>query len=108
MRGARRKCLRTIILPTMIRILKKISVTQTALIALLALLFMVWPVPHTATTRDSLLLSGLLVAGILCYRSRALGPEWRELRAPMLLFAAFIAWVLFVALVISTETAWSL
>ncbi len=92
----------------MIKILKKISGTETALIALLALLFMVWPVPHTATARDSLLLLGLLAAGVWCYRAGAPVPWWRELRPAMFLFAAFIAWVLFVAIVVSSETAWSL
>lgn len=77
-------------------------------LASLALLFFVWPIPHTATLRDLLLASNLLVFGYLA-RVRG-GPRvvLRELSAPVLMLAGLTAWMYFVAVFVSPQTGWTL
>lgn len=76
-------------------------------LVLLALLFAVWPVAHTISLRDLLLVLALFVFGYLVWRSRPAMP-WRELAWPFGLYAALTLWIVVVALFISEETAWSL
>lgn len=71
-----------------------------------ALLFFIWPVSHTITLRDLLLVSGLLIFGYLAYRSRP--HRWFvPLRVPGLLYLALTLWIFIGAFFISAETAWS-
>jgi len=84
--------------------------TEIALVVLLATLFTVWPVPYTTTLRDVLLFVGLVASMAACgrYRDAAIGDSWHALRPVFVLVAAFLGWMLFVAVVVSPETAWSL
>ncbi len=74
----------------------------------LGALFAVWPVAHTISWRDFLLLAGFLVAGAMFGRAPVRAAWWRELRAPFLWIALLTAWMLFVAVFVSGETVWSL
>jgi len=74
----------------------------------IGLLIFVWPIPHTISIRDALLLSLLGGFGYLAYRARPLFPWWRELRLPLSLYLILTLWLFIVALAISPETAWSL
>ncbi len=76
-------------------------------LVLLALLFLVWPMAHTISLRDLLLVLTLLIFGYLVWRSRPAMP-WRESAWPFGLYAALTLWIVSVALFISEETAWSL
>ncbi|HYM47154.1 MAG TPA: O-antigen ligase family protein, partial [Burkholderiaceae bacterium] len=86
------------------------SKQELIVLALASLLFAVWPVPHTTTLRELLLLIGVCAAGYFYWRNRAVvhGPWWRELRVPLALFAALSVWMLLVALFVSPEPLWSL
>lgn len=81
---------------------------EVVLTTLIGALFAIWPVPHTISLRELLLVSSALVAGYLYYRVSAHGPRWREIRAPLVLIVALTVWMLFVAVFISNETRWSL
>ncbi len=74
----------------------------------LGLLFFVWPVPHTVSVRDLLLVSNLLVFGGLAWSRGSWRYALRGLSPPIITLAGLAAWMYFVAFVISSETAWSL
>ncbi|TAM46983.1 MAG: O-antigen ligase domain-containing protein [Gammaproteobacteria bacterium] len=86
------------------RTLRTLEITG---LVLLALLFAVWPVAHTISLRDLLLVLVLLLFGYLVWRARPAMP-WRELVWLSGLYAALTLWIVVVALFISEETAWSL
>ena len=75
---------------------------------LVGLLFFAWPIPHTITLRDLLLAACLGLFIWLIYRDRRVSFPWRSLRAPIGFYVALSIWIVFVALVISDETAWAL
>ncbi len=77
-------------------------------IVLISALFFVWPVPHTVSVRDLLLLANLLVFGYLARSRGGLRGALRELSAPLLVLAGLTAWMYFVAFFISPETGWTL
>ncbi len=74
---------------------------------LLALLFAVWPVAHTISLRDLLLVLTLALFGYLAWAARPMA-GWRDLKWPAGLYLALTVWMVVVAFFISTETAWSL
>lgn len=73
----------------------------------LMLLFVVWPIPHTISLRDLLLLLVVATFGYLVWRARPAG-WWRGLAWPLGFYIALTLWIVIVALFISPETAWSL
>lgn len=83
------------------------KVLSLAGLALVALLFAVWPVAHTISLRDLLLVLVLGVFAYLAVRARPTG-WWHGLEWPLGLYVVLTLWLLVVALLISPETAWSL
>ncbi len=79
-----------------------------ASLILVGLLFFVWPIPRTISLRDLLLVTCLGLFAWLAYRERQVSFPWRSLRIPFGLYLALSVWIVFVALVISDETAWAL
>lgn len=77
-------------------------------LVMMGLLFFIWPVPHTVTARDLLLLLNLFLFGYLAWRKGWSRETARALSVPIVILAAFTAWAYIVAVFISTETAWSL
>lgn len=77
-------------------------------LVLTAVLFFIWPIPRTTSSRDLLLIVCLGLFAYLVYRSGC-SPIWgRSLRVPFGLYLLLSVWIVFVAIVISEETAWSL
>ena len=83
------------------------KVSQWAGLTLLALLFAVWPVVHTISLRDLLL---VLSTGVFAYLAVHAHPSrwWSHIEWPVGLYTALTLWMLVVALFISAETTWSL
>jgi O-antigen ligase len=78
-------------------------------LALVALLLFIWPVPRTISLRDLLLVVCLGLFAYLAYRSsRRESFRWQSLRVPFGLYLVLSVWIVFVAIAISEETAWSL
>lgn len=77
-------------------------------LVLLGILFFVWPVGHTVTARDVLLILNFALFGYFAWVRGGLGTVLRELSVPALVLAGLTAWIYFVAFFISPETAWSL
>lgn len=82
--------------------------TRYAGVVLVAALVFVWPIPRTISLRDLLLLALLCWGGYEAYRHRAEPLPWRALRIPLGLFLGLTVWILIVALLVSTEPAWTL
>ncbi len=80
---------------------------QWAGLIFLVLLFGVWPIPHTISLRDLLLLLVVATFGYLVLRARP-SEWWRELAWPLGFYVTLTFWIVIVALFISPETAWSL
>lgn len=79
-------------------------------LAVVALLFALWPIPHSISLRDTLLFLALVLVGYLAYQKS--GREtwsllWR-LRLPIVLCCATTVWIVIVAIFISRKTLWSL
>jgi O-antigen ligase len=83
---------------------------EVALLVLVGALVGVWPVSHTISLRDALLVLGLGLGGFLVYRHRPVPfRAYRDTLAPALLAAgALTLWMIAVALLVSPEPAWSL
>lgn len=79
----------------------------TVLLLAAALVF-IWPIPHTISLRQLLILlfAILLAYGIAKGRIGVKFP--RDLRVPVYLLVALTLWMLIVAVFLSSETAWSL
>ncbi|HYA38392.1 MAG TPA: O-antigen ligase family protein [Candidatus Methylomirabilis sp.] len=77
-------------------------------LALLGILFFVWPVPHTVSVRDLLLVLNLALFGYLAWVRRGSGAGLRELSAPALVLAGLTAWMYAVVFFIFPENTWSL
>ncbi len=77
-------------------------------LVLVAVLVFIWPIPHTVSARDLLLVATLGLFGYLAWRARRRPQGWSAVRLPLALFLALSAWIVLVALAISGETAWSL
>ncbi len=77
-------------------------------VVLIAALVFIWPIPRTISLRDLLLLLLLCWGGYEVYRHRAQPLPWRALRIPLGFFLALTAWILVVALLVSTEPTWAL
>jgi len=91
-------------------VLKQATKPEVWLLVLTSLLFTVWPVPHTNTLRELLMVASIALAMWLCYRYRhVIGTGWwPTMRWPLCLLGALTAWTVVVALFISPETYWSL
>lgn len=76
-------------------------------LVLAALLFFVWPIPRTISLRDLLLVACSGLFAWLVYRDRHMSFSWQLLRIPFGLYLALSIWIVFVALVVSDETAWA-
>lgn len=72
------------------------------------LLVFIWPIPHTITLRDVLILLLGGVLGYLAVTGRVVVQLPRGLRIPLYLCLALILWMVIVAVFLSSETAWSL
>ncbi len=78
-------------------------------LALVAVLFFTWPIPRTTSPRDLLLVVCLGLFAYLAYRNSQRAPiRWQLLRVPFGLYLVLSVWIVFVAIAISEETAWSL
>ncbi len=78
---------------------------------LVALLFFIWPIPHTISIRQTAIFLSLPLLGYLAYQSYRDGLAINslvDLKVPVGLLLALTLWMLIVALFISEETAWSL
>ena len=75
---------------------------------IMGLLFFVWPIAHTATLRDLLLVLNLALFGYLAWQKGWPGKVLWELSLPAAILLAFTLWMYVVAVFISAETAWSL
>ena len=76
-------------------------------LVLIGFLFFIWPVPHTVTARDLLLLLNLVLFAYLAWRKGLSREAVRELSVPAVILVVLTAWMYIVAVFISTETAWS-
>lgn len=92
------------------RVLKQATQPEMWLLVLASLLFAVWPVPHTNSLRELLMVASIALAARLCYRHRrVIGIDWwPAMRWPVCLLGALTAWIVVVAVFISPETYWSL
>ncbi len=77
-------------------------------LVMMGLLFFIWPVPHTVSARDFLLLLNLVLFGYLALRQGWSRAMVRDLSIPVVILVALTAWMYIVAVFVSTETAWSL
>ena len=77
-------------------------------LALVGLLFFIWPIPHSTTVRDLLLVAVLGVGIYLVRHARQPITFPDALRLPVVLIGLLTLWMLAVAVFISTETAWTL
>ncbi len=78
---------------------------------LVALLFFIWPIPHTISIRQIVIFLLLPIMGYLAYnsyRSGSTAESLRALKAPVILLAAITLWMLIVAFFVSENTGWSL
>lgn len=73
----------------------------------MSLLF-VWPVPHTISLRELLLVTCLGWFAYLARQRQSGLMRWREIRPPLGFYLLLSLWIVFVAIAISKETAWSL
>ncbi|MDO8705754.1 MAG: O-antigen ligase family protein [Sulfuricaulis sp.] len=71
-------------------------------------LFFVWPIPHTGSLRDLLLVVSFVLFGYLAWRQKLSRGALRELFLPAMVLLAFTVWAYVVAIFVSPETAWSL
>jgi O-antigen ligase len=79
----------------------------TGLVLAASLLF-VWPIPHTISLRDLLLVACVGLFAWLAWRDRHTSFPREPLRIPFSLYLALSAWIVFVALVVTDEIAWAL
>ncbi|MHB8743074.1 MAG: O-antigen ligase family protein [Sulfuricaulis sp.] len=77
-------------------------------LTILGLLFFVWPVAHTVSVRDLLLVLNLVVFGRLAWTHGGSRAALRGLAIPVSLLVGLTAWMYFVAFFISSEMTWSL
>ncbi len=78
------------------------------LVVLVSLLVFVWPIPNTISLRDLLLVVVLSLSGYLAYCCHVSREMWHTVRIPLGFYFVLSAWILIVALFVSSETAWSL
>ncbi len=74
----------------------------------LGILFFVWPVAHTVTARDLLLVLNLALFGYLAWHQGWPREVLRGLSVPIVILVALTLWMHVVVFFISPETAWSL
>lgn len=85
--------------------MKKLNIIAMVLVAAL---FFVWPIPHTGSLRDLLLVVSFVLFGYLAWRQKLPRGALRELFLPAMVLLAFTVWTYVVAIFVSPETAWSL
>ncbi len=79
-----------------------------AVLGLTVVLIFIWPMPHTGSLRDLLLVSLCVLLGYMVAKRYITLAHCRSLRLPAYLLLALTCWLIFVALFLSSETAWSL
>lgn len=77
-------------------------------LVLAASLLFVWPIPRTISLRDLLLATCVGLFAWLAWRDRRASFPWKPLQVPFGLYLALSVWIVFVALVVTDETAWAL
>lgn len=77
-------------------------------LALVGALFFVWPIPHTISASDLLLVLSLCLFGYLAWQRGWPRRSFRGLLLPAAVLVALTAWIYLVAFFISPETSWSL
>lgn len=83
---------------------------EAATLFLLAALFMLWPIPHTISVRDVLVVILFGLVSYLAYKNvhdRVAGLIY-PLRIPIGIYCAFTVWIFVVAIFISDDMRWSL
>lgn len=83
---------------------------EAATLCLIAVLFILWPIPHTITARDALI---LVLLGLVTYLAYAnvhdgVADLISQLRVPIGIYCAFSIWIFVVAVFISDDPRWSL
>lgn len=83
---------------------------EIIVLASVALLFVLWPIPHTISIRDLLLTVVIGLVSYLSYKNFRGRPSGsiRVLRIPIGIFCVLTAWVFVVAIFISDDVRWSL
>lgn len=77
-------------------------------LALVGALFFVWPIPHTISACDLLLVLNLCLFGYLAWQRGWPRRSFRGLLLPAAVLVALTAWMYLVAFFVSPETSWSL
>lgn len=85
--------------------MKKIEIVG---LAMLSILFFVWPVPHMVSVRDLLLATNLLGFGYLAWRQGRPREVWHALSMPVVILLALTAWMYAVVFFVFPENTWSL
>ena len=78
------------------------------LISFVGILFIIWPIPHTITIRYLLILIILPLLGFVLYKNKSKINVLNILKTPLVIYVLLSLWILFVAVFISQETAWSI
>ena len=84
---------------------------RIAAMCLVALLFFIWPIPHTISIRQIVIFLLLPIMGYLAYNSYRSGStvgSLNALKVPALLLTAITLWMHVVAFFISEDTDWSI
>ena len=81
---------------------------KVIVLALVGALFFVWPIPHTVSASDLLLLLNLCLFGYLAWQQGWPRRSVHGLYLPAAVLAALTAWMYLVAFFVSPETSWSL
>lgn len=85
--------------------MKKIEIAGLALIGLL---FFIWPTSHTVSLRQLLLITNLLLFGYIYWRQKLQPKNLSALYVAMGLLLALTGWMYLVAFLMAPDTVWSL
>lgn len=77
------------------------------ILSLTAILFFIWPIPHTVSIREVSLTVTLLLSMLYIYKKKISSPTYESLKLPIAFYFLFTAWILFVAMFISPDTHWA-
>ncbi len=82
--------------------------TEIAGLALIGLLFFIWPISHTVSLRQSFLAMNLVLFGYIYWRQKLGHKNLSALYVAMGSLLALTAWMYVVAFLMTSETSWSL